>query len=291
MDDSYVLGIDLGGTKCDIGLFDGQSYKLVQTKRIPTRADDGFDAVLDDIAAAVHELRDDSVTAAGIGIPGLIRQPEGLLLNAPNIRNAKDIPVKKLLAEKLEMDVHVGNDANCFVLAEACMGSAKNYNAVIGITFGTGVGGGIVIDQKIYEGAHGYAAEIGHMLMMPGKPPYETDDKRGEVEQFLSGTAMGKRCTEAQSPEDYLEGAVCSFMQPDVYREVAWLCTNLIYLLDPDVIVFGGSAGHALHKHIDHITEELHKWLLPNTPLPVIVAAEAKNAGMVGAALLTKNAS
>jgi predicted NBD/HSP70 family sugar kinase len=106
------------------------------------------------------------------------------------------------------------------------------------------------------------------------------------VEQFLSGTAMGKRCEEAQSPEDYLDGAVCSFMQPDIYREVAWLCTNLLYVLDPDMIVFGGSAGHALTKHIDAIEKELKQWLLPGTPLPKIVAAEIKNAGMIGAALL-----
>jgi glucokinase len=161
---------------------------------------------------------------------------------------------------------------------------------VIGITFGTGVGGGLVIDGKLFEGAHGYAAEIGHMLMMPGKPPYDDkEDQRGRVEQFLSGTAMGKRCEEATSPEDYLEGAVCSFMQPQIYREVAWLCTTLTYMLDPDVIVFGGSAGHALLKHVDQITAELKKWTLPGTPLPVIVAATMKDAGVVGAALLTKS--
>lgn len=280
--------MDLGGTKCALGRFDADTFEHQEGRTIPTRALDGFDAVLDDIVAAVETIRTPETVAVGIGIPGLIRQPEGLLLKAPNIVRSENVHVKDVLEGRLGTPVFVGNDANCFVLAEAHMGSAKGYRTVVGITFGTGVGGGIVIDGKVFEGAHGYAAEIGHMLMMPGKPPYETDDKRGEVEQFLSGTAMGKRCEAAQSPEDYLEGAVCSFMRPDIYREVAWLCTNLIYVLDPDVIVFGGSAGHALLRHVEQITDELTRWTLPGTPLPDIVAATTRDAGILGAALLTK---
>lgn len=281
---SHIIGVDLGGTKCAMGKFDASTFDSLDTLSFPTPSDEGFDAVIDSIVDHVNKLRTPETKAVGIGVPGLVSK--GVLLNAPNIKNARNIEVKKILEQKIGLPVFVGNDANCFTLAEARLGAAKGKGIVIGITFGTGVGGGIVINGNIFEGAHGYAAEIGHMLMMPGKPPYKTEDTRGEVEQFLSGTAMGKRCEEAQSPEDYLEGAVCSFMQPDIYREVAWLCTNLLYLLDPDMIVFGGSAGHALTKHIDAIEKELNQWLLPGTPLPKIVAAEIKNAGIIGAALL-----
>lgn len=283
-----IIGVDLGGTKCALARFDAETWTIQAKKTIPTRAADGFLTVIDDVCAAIEELRTPETIGVGIGVPGLIRQPEGLLLRAPNIGASENIPVKSILEKKLNLPVFLGNDANCFVLAEAHMGSAQGHRVVVGITFGTGVGGGVVIDGKIFEGAHGYAAEIGHMLLMPGKPPYSTDDNRGEVEQFLSGTAMGKRCEEAQTPEDYLEGAVCSFMQPEIYREVAWLCTNLTYILDPDVIVFGGSAGHALHKHLDQIHAELKKWLMPGTPLPKIVAATTRDAGILGAALLVQ---
>jgi predicted NBD/HSP70 family sugar kinase len=284
-----VIGIDLGGTKCALGRFDASSLEILENVTFPTRASDGFSAVLEDIVEQVEKMKTPSTKAIGIGIPGLIRQPEGVLMKAPNIQKSENIEVKDILTKKTGLPVHVGNDSQCFVLAEALMGSAKGYKTVVGITFGTGVGGGIVIDGKLFAGAHGYAGEIGHMLMMPGQPPYKTNDMRGEVEQFLSGTAMGKRCEEAHSPEDYLNGAVCSFMQPDIYREVAWLCTNLIHLVDPDVIVFGGSAGHALHKHIQEITVELKKWTLPDTPLPDIVAGSTREkAGMLGAALLTR---
>jgi glucokinase len=288
MSETNVIGVDLGGTKCAVGRFDARTWKMEETMTIPTKAGAGFDRVLDDLVSCVEKLRTTKTKGIGVGIPGLIRQPDGILIRAPNIAKSSNIDVKKILTAKLKLPVYVSNDANCFVLAEALRGSAKGYRVVVGITFGTGVGGGIVIDGKPFQGAHGYAAEIGHMLMMPGNPPYKTADMRGEVEQFLSGTAMGKRCEEATTPEDYLDGAVCSFMQPAIYQEVAWLCTNLIHLIDPDVIVFGGSAGHALHHHIDNIMDELKQWTLPGTPLPRIVAATTKNAGMLGAALLTQ---
>jgi len=181
----------------------------------------------------------------------------------------------------------VDNDANCFTLAEARAGVAKNRKVVIGITFGTGVGGGIVVDGHLFRGAHGFAAEIGHMLLVPGKPPYKTEKKRGEVEQFLSGTAFHHRCNDAENPAQYLQGDVCAYMHPDVFRETAWLCTNLTHLLDPDMIVFGGSVGHAFKPHLETIKADLKEWLLPNTPLPEIAIAELKDAGTLGAALLT----
>ncbi len=288
MSSQNIIGVDLGGTKCAVGRFDAMTLEKQDARITKTAAHKGFKEVLDDLVKHVQELRTPETIAIGVGIPGLIRQPEGILLKAPNIKKSENIAVKDLLKKELGLPVFVSNDANCFALAESVMGAGKGHHIVVGITFGTGVGGGIVIDGKPFEGAHGYGAELGHMLMMPGNPPYETKDRRGEVEQFLSGTAMGKRCEAASTPEEYLEGAVCSFMQPQIYREVAWLCTNLIHLLDPDVIIFGGSAGHALFKHIKQIEKELKQWTLPGTPVPEIKAATTKDAGMVGAALLAR---
>ncbi len=82
-----------------------------------------------------------------------------------------------------------------------------------------------------------------------------------------------------------MEGDVCSFLHPLVYRETAWVCANLIYSLDPDVIVIGGSAGRSLEPHLDEIMKELPSWLLPNTPIPDIVVTQLKGVGMLGAAL------
>ena len=140
--------------------------------------------------------------------------------------------------------------------------------------------------RNIFRGHHGFAGEIGHMLLRPGEPPFATDDKRGDVEQFFSGTALGKRCSEARHPGDYLQGDVCSFLFDDLAKEVSWMCASLIHVLDPSIIIFGGSAGRSLAPHLDAIRHELPRWLLPGTPVPEIAIGSLNDAGTRGAALL-----
>lgn len=288
MPQASVIGIDLGGTKIAIGRFDAKSFTLQKEHIVPTPKE-GFPNVLQQVIAAGSQLKTEHTHSIGIGVPGLVRQPEGIALVMPNIPNAHEIPIKKELENAFSLPVIVDNDANCFTLAEAVLGVGKGQPIVVGITFGTGVGGGIVLNGKIYHGHHGFAAEIGHILLKPGEPPYQTDNKRGEVEQFLSGSAFRHRCAQATKPSQYLEGTTCSFMHPDIHREVAWLCTTIIHLLDPSVIVFGGSAGHALKEHLPGIQHALSEWLLPGTPVPALTLASLPNAGTLGAALLTKS--
>lgn len=283
-----VVGFDLGGTKSAVARYRIGTWECEAHQRLPTHAERGFVHVLEDALALIEKMRTPGTQSLGFGVPGLVEQPAGTLLRAPNIPGSERIPLKRTLEERLHLPVAVDNDANCFALAEAKAGAGRGARVVIGVTLGTGVGGGIVIDGKLERGSHGYAAEIGHMLLRPGDPPFKTPDRRGDAEQFLSGTALGKRCAAAKRPQDYLEGEVCAFLRPEVFREVAWLCTNLTHLLDPDVIVFGGSTGRALTPHLAEIERELMKWLLPGTPLPRLAVAKLKDAATLGAALLTQ---
>ena len=283
-----IIGVDLGGTKIALARFDAKTFKIVEKKRIQTRAKEKFGFVFEQMMNEIELMRNDRTIAIGVGVPGLVDHKTGEILKMPNIPGALNFPLKKEMEKLLKLPVGVDNDTNCFSLAEATFGAGKGYPVVVGLTFGTGVGGGIVIDGKLYRGSRGYAAEIGHMLLRPGAPPFETDDKRGDVEQFLSGSALGKRCNQAKKPEQYLKGETCEFMHDDLFEEVAWLCTNLIHLLDPSVIVLGGSAGRALKPHLGTIKKELKKWMLPKTPLPVLDVSVLKDAATLGAALLTK---
>ena len=196
--------------------------------------------------------------------------------------------IREQLEKELHLPVSADNDANCFALAEALQGAGKGHDVVVGITLGTGVGGGIVFQGNLYHGSHGYASEIGHMLLKPGEPPFPTDDRRGDVEQFLSGSAMGERCRQAKDPREYLNGDTCSFLHPDLFRELSWLCVNLIHVLDPSIVILGGSAGRALKPHIKEIRSEMLKWILPSTPVPTIAIGELEEAATLGAALLTQ---
>lgn len=285
---SSLIGVDLGGTQIRIARYNAKTLQMQSDEHVETPAEKGFDAVLKECITHIQGMRKDDTVGVGVGIAGLIQQPDGIIIKTPNIPDGENVKAKTILEKKLKLPVVVQNDANCFALAEAVMGAGKGKKIVIGITMGTGVGGGIVVDGKLFNGSHGFAGEFGHMLLQPGKPPFKTTDMRGEVEQFISGTAMGKRCVEAKRPEDYLDGEVCEWMQPDIFREVAWISTNLTYLLDPDIIVFGGSAGRALKPHLPKVMEELKKWTLPGTPLPKLATAVVKDAGTMGAALLVK---
>ncbi|TSC79621.1 MAG: glucokinase [Candidatus Peregrinibacteria bacterium Gr01-1014_25] len=282
-----ILGFDLGGTKSSVSRYDAETWELHVHERLPTQAHRGWDVVLEDVLALIEKVRRPDTIAIGIGIPGLVRQPEGSVVRMPNIPGADDVPLKAIFEKRIGLPVSVDNDANCFTLAEAQRGAGKGHSVVIGITMGTGVGGGIVAEGRVFRGAHGFAGEIGHMLLQPGQPPFATDDKRGDVEQFLSGTAFGKRCSAAKRPEDYLEGEVCSFLQPQVFREIAWMCVSLLHVIDPSIIVFGGSAGKALKPHLSAIEHELRQWALPGTPLPELAIERTQHAATLGAALLT----
>lgn len=285
-----VIGIDLGGTKTAIALFDAASMKQLSFKIIPTEARRGFSAVKLMLLEQIAEMRREDTRALGIGSPGVIDHHTGTVVTMHNIHGAEGIEFAACMQYETTLECIIENDARCFAYAEALEGAGKEHDIVLGITIGTGVGGGIIISKKIFRGARGYAGEVGHMLLQPGHPPYPTDDPRGDVEQFLSGTAMGKRCEAASSPEEYLEGQVCGFMQPEIMREVAWLCVNAMHTIDPSIVIFGGSAGRALGPHLPVIKKEMNQWLLPGALPPELAVGTVKDAGVMGAALLALKA-
>ncbi len=280
---SSVIGIDLGGTKLRITRLDSKTMKVLKSEKIPTRAQ-SFALVKEDIVEAINTLRAPDTVAVGIGVPGLIDRKSGAILTLPNIAGAENQHLSQYLTEKTGLPTFMENDAHCFALGEALYGAGKGHDIVVGVIMGTGVGSGIIIHQNIYHGAHGFAGELGHMLLVPGQPPFDAADKRGEVEQFLSGKAMGLRCEAARSPKDFLSGEACSFLHPSLYKEVAWLVTNLTYCLDPSIIVFGGSAGTSLKSHLPAIRKEIEQWMLPATPIPPLAVAGLDDSPVRGAA-------
>ncbi|MFA6039077.1 MAG: ROK family protein [Candidatus Peribacteraceae bacterium] len=282
-----VIGIDVGGTKSAIASYDPKGWQLLRKEQFPTRKEAGFAAVLEEVLSLADTWKTNGTVALGFGAPGLIRHQEGDILRTPNINGGEGFPLKSTLEKRYGIPVAVENDSNCFALGEALEGAGKGHSVVVGITMGTGVGGGIVVDGKLFRGANGFAGEAGHMLLLPGSPPYETNDRRGEVEQFLSGTAMLKRCKEAKSAAELLEGGTCAYLHPEIVLETAWLCATITHLINPSIIIFGGGTGRALRPFLIAIGEETTRWLMKDTPLPQLSIAALEDPSTRGAAMLT----
>ncbi len=283
-----ILGLDLGGTKLAGARFDAHTLEIQASESAPTHAEMTFDYVREEIVQCIDSLRDEHTVAVGIGVPGPVDAVTKRIVRLPNIPGAEGFDLASYVQDRVGLPVIVENDARCFTFAEALLGAGRGESVVIGVIMGTGVGGGIVIDGKLFSGARGYAGEFGHMLMIPGKPPFDTQDRRGEVEQFLSGTAMGKRCEQAATPHDYLNGDACAFMQPHIFEEVAWLLTSLTHAIDPSVVIFGGGAGRALQPHLPKVAQQLRRWMLPGVPPPKLTIGQLEHASIRGAAMLTK---
>lgn len=282
---NLLLGIDVGGTKIAAVAFDAKTGKPVHKEQESTEAKKGIETVCAQIEKLVGRFPRKNILSVGVGVPGLVT-PEGVVTVLPHIALKRPYALQSVLQKRLQLPVTVDNDARCFAFAEAIRGKGKGRSVVIGITLGTGVGGGIVIGGKVFRGADGFAGEVGHMLLQPGITPAGSGDDRGEVEQFLSGTALRLRCAQAEKPGDYLEGEACEFLHPSLVKECAWLFTSLTHLLNPSIIILGGSVGKALVSKLPLIKKQLKSLLLPGTPLPQISVSTLPHAGALGAALL-----
>jgi glucokinase len=157
------IGIDLGGTNIKLGLIRADG-KILKRLNIPTLANQGPKAVIARIIAEINCLnRYHGVPQAlGIGSAGLVNHRQGIIHFSPNLPGWKDIPLKKLIEDEVKVKVFVGNDANAFALGEYCFGAGKGCSSLFGITLGTGIGGGIIVNGKLWLGINQAAGEVGH---------------------------------------------------------------------------------------------------------------------------------
>lgn len=297
-----LWGIDLGGTKIEgVILPSLTDPKPILRTRIDTEAQHGYAHIVQQIHKLVKQMEAQSGLTAkkiGIGTPGVLDPVLQTMKNC-NSTSLNGMPLKKDVEQALGIPAVLANDANCFALAEAHWGVVKekapNANVVFGIIMGTGVGGGIVFDGKVWNGKHGIAGEWGHnFLDESGGPCY--CGKTGCVETVLSGPALqrfyksisGNPLTLKEIVSNYKNGNDAAANQTierlaHFFGKAVSVVTNM---LDPDVIVVGGGVGN-----IDIIYTEgmasLRKFIFNNgVDVPVLKPALGDSAGVFGAAAL-----
>ena len=285
----YKVGIDLGGTKIE-GICIDQNNSVIQRKRIPTNQQKGYSHIVDSIVSLVRDItKEIGDYSIGICTPGAISKKTGLIKNS-NTQCLIGKPLREDLEKSLGRKIKMENDANCFAMAEAVLGSGIGYPMVFGVIMGTGVGGGIVIDGKIHHGRTNIAGEWGHhILHQNGNQCY--CGKRGCVETYISGPALEKRWTDITGRKEPLSEIIDNSelnlqWKQEFLDNFGISLANVIDILDPDVIVLGGGLSN-----IDFLYSEGQKSVYRNVfsdivDTPIIRNKLGDSAGVFGAALL-----
>jgi len=288
-----TFGLDLGGTKClGVAWSDGE---VVAQHRAETDTADPGD-VIELLAGVVQQLRAASgePSAIGVGAPGLVTA-DGDLARAPNLPGVQDLALRRRLSKSAGLPVVVENDAAAAAWAEFSCGAAAEAGSMLAVTLGTGVGGGIVLDGQLLRGAHGFAAEIGHMTVREGGRPCVCG-KRGCWEAYASGAALGRLAREglALSGEALTAAAIrgeaeALVLLNEYAGEVALGLGSLVEILDPEMVVIGGGlveVGDALLAPVrSALPRFVYSWE-HRTPTPVVAAQLGERSGAIGAALL-----
>ncbi len=287
-----IIGIDLGGTKI-AGALVTPSGKILMDVHIPTEAKKGKKAVISNIKKAIDTLVKShkvKLKAIGIGAPGPILYEKGIVVEAPNLPGWKNVNLKKILEKDFRVPVFVDNDANCAALAEAWFGAGKFAKHFLYLTVSTGIGGGIIIDKKIYRGISGSAGEFGHMTIVADGPRCNCGIN-GHLEALASGTAI-KRVTGMDAIGAHLAAhqgdKKAKAALKDAAHYLAIGLANLINIFNPELIVVGGGLSNMWQDLILPAKKEFRQYslTLPAKSVKIVRAKLKSNAGVLGAAAL-----
>lgn len=305
--DTWFLGIDLGGTKIGTGLVNLNGEVVAEDYR-PTEAHKGLDAVIERMIAAGREViaraavPHDQIVAIGVGAPGPMNIPEGILVEPPNLPGWRNVPIRRLMQDALHLPTYLENDANAAGIGEYLYGAGRGTRHMIYVTVSTGIGGGLILNGKIYHGVTGGAGEIGHMTVLPNGPRCGCGN-RGCLEALASGTAIareGQALLERGVPTLITapvtaKGVVEAMRQGDPYaREIVEQAmyylgigmANMVNLFNPELIVIGGGLSHIGDTLLAPVQRGIatHAFSSAAQQVRVCLAELGDQVGIVGAA-------
>lgn len=273
-DGSVVIGVDIGGTKTALMVNDVTSGEDLAHDRFSTPSDAGPEAMIQEISAAVRRLvervgRDpETLTAVGVAVPGQVDAQSGRVIAAGNLRGWVDVPLRDLLCRDLGVPIFVEQDANAAVLGERWRGCAKEMNNLVFLALGTGIGAGVVINGRLHRGFHHAAGEVGNFIM--GRE-YLGQDRggHGNLELLVGGPKIRQEAKEASGQEmaagDALrraeEDARLQGIADEVADYVAIAVINIVALLDPEAIVFGGGTSSAGEDLLERVRARVEREL------------------------------
>lgn len=309
-----LIGVDLGGTNTRMGVItpDGKILRRIQ---YPTGASKGVPMMLDELVFRLQDLiqqtpeKNHSKIRVGIGVPGPVDLNRGILIAPPNLPELHQFPLREFLGRRIPFPLVLENDANAFTLGEGWVGAARDARHYCGITLGTGVGGGVVINGEMLRGVDGFGGEVGHMVLNPDGPICGCGG-RGCLEVYASGTGVRRMALEAieregkptllteefkdyrdLTSEDVFKAAergdeLAQKVFQEMGRYLGLGLVNLTNLFNPEKIVIGGKVSGAWDYFISQAREILYRRAMKGQRERVeVVRAECgDDAGLLGAA-------
>lgn len=312
----YRAGIDLGGTNIKVGIVD-EKQQILLADSIPTNAKRHYTEIAKDMANLVKDLlerlnlREEALSGVGIGSPGTVDAKNGIVVFSNNIV-WENVPLAEEVGRYFSCPIKISNDANCAALGEVMAGAAKEYKNAILLTLGTGVGGGIVLDGSVFEGAHAGGAELGHTNLIFGGEAC-TCGRKGCVEAYVSATALirdAKRAAEkyplsllntlCEGESENMNGKIpfdaakagdlaAKEVVENYIMYLGEAITDVVNIFRPDVVLLSGGVCNQKENLTEPVNAYISKKCFAGEKafIPLVKCAELGNdAGIIGAANL-----
>jgi glucokinase len=277
MNSSHIIGIDLGGTNISAGLVIRNELQKISSRKI--NAYGSAEEVLEELFSVTDELMNDSVTSIGIGVPGLVDIEKGLVFDVVNIPSWKEIALRKWMEERYHLPVSINNDANCFALGEFYFGKGKDCHSMIGLTIGTGLGSGLILNKKLYSGKNCGAGEFGMISYLDKYYEYYASGQYFKNVYQMDGEVVFKNA---------LKGDTKAIkMYEEMGAHLGNAIKMILYALDVELIILGGSVRHAYSYFSKTMWQQINTIAFQKSARGLrIEISELENSGVLGAAAL-----
>ena len=314
----YYMGIDLGGTNIKAGVVD-DAFRIIGRAKaktgIPRPAEEVMDAMAECAKAAAADagVPWEQIRQVGIGVPGTANEETGVVEYANNLL-FENVPMREYLQKRLHKEIDITNDANAAALGEVLAGAARGASNAVAVTLGTGVGGGIIIDGRLFTGFHYGGAELGHMGIVLGGRKC-TCGRRGCLEAYASATGLIRSTKEAMEafPDSLMwelvrenggnvsgrtaflaagrGDAAAQAVVNDYIQHLGYGLASIINILAPEILVIGGGVSNEGENLLRPLVECVRPQLYIRTPekqTRIVLATLGNDAGLIGAAFLSR---
>jgi glucokinase len=272
-----IVGVDLGGTNIQVAKVKGNQIEQEHYCLVSAKADK--EQIIQEVIAAINGVIDDNVERIGIGVPGIVDITSGIVYDLVNIPSWKKVYLKKRLEDHFGRPVFINNDANCFTLGEKYFGKAQQYSSVVGLIIGTGLGAGLIINNSLYNGKNCGAGEFGMMAY-----------KDRNYEYYCSGQFF-KNVHRIDGAELYQLAEAGDGSALEIFKRYGYhlgqLISAVLYAIDPEIIVLGGSVSKSYKYFIDEVWSVIRDFPYTTIRENIIVqVSESPKIAVLGAAAL-----